>query len=296
MIQRNGMTLIELLVVLAILALMTTVAVTSSDVFMSQGRYDATTRTLTDIQEAVLGPPNARQADGTLISMGFVADMGRSPQFTTFDAPGGSPPPPPPATLIGGPYELLNLPSGFAPFALVQSANDTDVVVPCGWRGPYLRLGVGQASILDGWANALYLVNAAGSQAGVDDRILAVSSGAGTGAYSSANAPLAVNVAPPQIAVRGNVYLLDSNGNPTNPTSALQVWMYGPNPLPPGGLWEVQCPTLTATDGVVSYNIPAGVYAPGCLRAYLGSSRAAATQKSPIVRFQRSGVITLNIP
>ena len=71
----RGMTLVELLVVLAILAIMTTVAVTSSDVFLSQGRYDATIRTLTDIQEAVLGPPNARQSDGTLVSMGFVADV-----------------------------------------------------------------------------------------------------------------------------------------------------------------------------------------------------------------------------
>ena len=85
MIQRNGMTLVELLVVLAILALMTTVAVTSTDVFMSQGRYEATTHALTDIQEAVLGPPNSRQADGTLISMGFVADMGRSPLCTSLD-------------------------------------------------------------------------------------------------------------------------------------------------------------------------------------------------------------------
>ena len=54
--QRHGMTLVELLVVLAILALMTTVAVTSTDVFMSQGRYEATTKTLTDIQEAVARP------------------------------------------------------------------------------------------------------------------------------------------------------------------------------------------------------------------------------------------------
>ena len=135
------MTLVELLVVLAILALMTTVAVTSSDVFMSQGRYEATTRTLTDIQEAVLGPPNARQADGTLISLGFVADVGRSPDSTSSD----------PTLALS---ELWAQPSGVAPFSLIQSANDTDVVVPCGWRGPYLRLGVGQTSIRDGWGNA----------------------------------------------------------------------------------------------------------------------------------------------
>ena len=53
--------------------------------------------------------------------------------------------------------ELWLLPSGIAPFALIQSANDTDVVVPCGWRGPYLRLALGQTSIRDGWGNPLNL-------------------------------------------------------------------------------------------------------------------------------------------
>ena len=90
MIKRSGMTLVELLVVLAILALLTTVAVTSTDVVLSQGRYDATKGTLTNIQEAVLGPPNARQADGTLVSIGFVADVGRWPVCTSTDLTGGS--------------------------------------------------------------------------------------------------------------------------------------------------------------------------------------------------------------
>jgi hypothetical protein len=278
------MTLVELLVVLAILALMTTVAVTSSDVFMSQGRYEATTRMLTDIQEAVLGPPNPRQADGTLISLGFVADMGRSPVSTSND----------PTLALS---ELWAQPSGVAPFSLIQSANDTDVVVPCGWRGPYLRLGVGQTSIRDGWGNPLNLFgDLSGDPAVLGGPILSVSSGgAGSSTASPYNAPLAVNIAPAPILVSGNVYLLDSNGNPTNPTTAVQVWMYGPNPST-GGLWEAQCTTVTATDGVVSYSIPAGVYAPGFLRAYLGSSRAAATLKSPIASFQRSGVNNLNIP
>lgn len=274
--SRCGITLVELLVVLAILALMATVAVTSTDVFLSQGRYEATTRTLTDIQEAVLGPPNARQADGTLVSMGFVADIGRSPQFTALDSTGGIVPI---APSIGGPSELL-LPQSIAPFALIESANDTDVVAPCGWRGPYLRLAPGQTSILDGWASALYLLNAAGSPAGLGNSILVVScSGAGSSTSSPYNAPLAVNIAPSQITVSGNVYLLDSNGNSANPSSAgaVQVWMYGPNPSN-GGLQEVQCTLTTGTDGVVSYSIPAGVYAPGFLRAYLGS-RAAGTQR-----------------
>ena len=120
--------------------------------------------------------------------------------------------------------------------------------------------------------------------------------GAGSGASSPYNAPLAVNIAPPPIAVSGNVYLLDANGNPTNPSgaAAVQVWMYGPNPSN-GGLWEVECTPTASSDGVVSYSLPTGVYAPGFLRAYLGS-RAAGTQRSPIVRFQRSDVVNLSIP
>ena len=60
----------------------------------------------------------------------------------------------------------------------------------------------------------------AGDLAAVGNSILVVSSsGAGTNTSIPYNRALAVNVAPPQIAVSGNVYLLDANGNPTNPTA-----------------------------------------------------------------------------
>jgi len=281
MIKRYGLTLIELLVVLSILALLTTVAVTSSDVFISQGRYEATTRTLTDIQEAVLGPPNARQADGTLISTGFVADVGRLPICTST-----------------GLSELWTPSSSTLSWTLTSTV-DTDVVINCGWRGPYLRLAPAQTGltpICDGWGNVLNLLNAPGSPAAVGATITSVSSNGagGTGPYSASNAPLAVSIMPPQITVTGYVYLLDSNGNPANPTGGAEVWMYCPN-IYTGGLWEYQCAQPAATDGVVSYSIPAGVYAPGFLRAYT-PSRSSPTLRSAIVQFQRSGVITLNIP
>ena len=209
MIQRNGMTLVELLVVLAILALMTTVAVTSSDVFMSQGRYEATTRTLTDIQEAVLGPPNSRQADGTLISTGLRGRHGPLAHSV------------PASTRPSRLSELWLLPSGVAPFSLIQSANDTDVVVPCGWRGPYLRLGVGQTSLRDGWGNPLNLFSdLAGDAAAVGNPILVVSSsGAGSSASSPYNAPWQSISRRPRSSSAETCTCLDSNGNPTNPTS-----------------------------------------------------------------------------
>ncbi len=146
--RNHGMTLLELLVVLAILALMATVAVTSTDVLLSQGRYEATTRTLANIQDSVLGPPNARQADGTLISTGFVADLGGALVCTGTDSTGLS--------------ELWALPGGVAPFGL-QATSDPDVVVPCGWRGPYLRLPAGQSGLLDGWGNPFDLLDSSGN-------------------------------------------------------------------------------------------------------------------------------------
>ena len=135
----RGMTLIELLVVLAILALLTTAAVTSSDVFMGQGRYDATSRTLSDIQEAVLGPANAFQPGGNIITSGFVADMGRLPNCTSTD------------TTVGL-SELWIQPAGGS--FTISPASDSEVLVPCGWRGPYLRLPVGESSLRDGWGQS----------------------------------------------------------------------------------------------------------------------------------------------
>ena len=269
---------VELLVVLAILAVMATVAVTSTDVFLSQGRYEATTRTLTDIQEAVLGPPNARQADGTLISTGFVADVGRSPLCITADS-------------SGGPSELLVQPAGVAAFSLTQSANDTDLVVPCGWRGPYLRLPPGQTSIHDGWGNPLNLFSDT-----VGD--LAV---AGNSILSSAAVAPVLAQAVPTMPLSGRKYRTDRDACPRKCLStrfqwkphqpverplAVQVWMYGPNPSN-GGLWEAQWMPTTGSDGVVSYSLPAKVHAPGFLRVPGQSIRRLAAQPYRAVPTQR---------
>lgn len=132
---RAGLTLLELLAVLMILAITTTVAVVSVEGVLDQSRYEATQRTLTDIEEAILGPANAEQPDGTLPLCGFVADMGRLP--ASLDE------------LTGG------LPPGAYPFGVQSFDSDgdgaNDVTVASGWRGPYLRLAAGQGALLDGW-------------------------------------------------------------------------------------------------------------------------------------------------
>jgi prepilin-type N-terminal cleavage/methylation domain-containing protein len=274
--RNHGMTLLELLVVLAILALMATVAVTSTDVLLSQGRYEATTRTLANIQDSVLGPPNARQADGTLISTGFVADLGGALVCTGTDSTGLS--------------ELWALPGGVAPFGL-QATSDPDVVVPCGWRGPYLRLPAGQSGLLDGWGNPFDLLDSSGNPVAPGGTIATVQSN-GSGSNGPYNAPLSVSIQPPPIAVAGYVYVQSSSGSISNPPSGSQVYvrLFGPNPST-GGVQELPLTVTTGTDGVVSFAMPSGtaVYAPGFLRAYLGgSTSAAATSRSNIVQFVRS--------
>ena len=139
---KHGFTLLELVVVIAVMAVLSTVALRSLTGVASQSRFEATQRTLEQIHEAILGAAYDRQPDGTLISGGFVADVGRPPR--TLD-------------------ELINPPVGIPSFDVGRSATDTEVLVAGGWRGPYLRLPMGATNLCDGWATALVETrNAAG--------------------------------------------------------------------------------------------------------------------------------------
>jgi prepilin-type N-terminal cleavage/methylation domain-containing protein len=138
----HALTLVELLVVLTILAILTTVAVVSTETVLSQGRFEATQRTLQAIEEAVLGHTVVRADDGSAAA-GFVADIGRLP---TEDL-----------------TELWQNPLGLPPYRFQQAdaaevgadLEDLEVFVPCGWRGPYVRLPAGGVELLDGWGNPL---------------------------------------------------------------------------------------------------------------------------------------------
>ncbi|MFW5693484.1 MAG: type II secretion system protein, partial [Thermoguttaceae bacterium] len=86
------MTLVELLVVLTILAILSAVAVFSTETVVRQGRFEATQRTLRAVEEAVLGPEAFRAEDGNLSTSGFVADIGRLPvDLAELWSPGGLP-------------------------------------------------------------------------------------------------------------------------------------------------------------------------------------------------------------
>ncbi len=164
--NRPGLTLVELLVVLVILAIMTTIAIQSTDMLVDQSRYDATQRTLQNIQDAIIGPANQRDSDGSQTITGFIADMGRLPQpvYAGGVLQGDSlrelwdNTVIPVASSYGVqsttvPIQSLPLPSSTK--VLVNSSSAAiSLQMPCGWRGPYLRFPSGSyGRLVDGWGN-----------------------------------------------------------------------------------------------------------------------------------------------
>ena len=155
-LARTGFTLLELVVVLAILALVTTLAFRSLDQVEDQRRYETSRQMLSDLEKAVLGEDEIA---------GFIADMGRLPH--TIEA--GS------VTIEGSPTttylkfgltelsQQLSLPS----YDVRTTSVDSEVVLPSGWRGPYLPLPLDQTQatapteliLLDGWGQEMRSIN-----------------------------------------------------------------------------------------------------------------------------------------
>ncbi len=148
---RAAFTLVEMVVVLLILSLLTIAAVQSLSPVADQARYDATSRTLTQLNEAMLGTDGLRQTDGTPLITGFVADVGRVPILQGADA----------ETQLRELWDSTSTLATTFPFQTrLGPAAPTDysaVRLPCGWRGPYLQRGVGVTDLRDGWANPFEL-------------------------------------------------------------------------------------------------------------------------------------------
>jgi hypothetical protein len=265
---------------------MATVAITSTDLMMGQGRYEATVRTLTNIEEAVRGPSGVRQADGTLLISGFVADIGRLPVATSDD----------PRLALSE----LWVQGSLLPFA-IRPASDPEVLVPCGWRGPYLRLPAGTADVRDGWGNPLVLLDESDNVAAMGTPIHSVVSlGAdravdGTGYEADLGISLADNV---RLDLAGHVYELEDDGNQKRPTLAhVTVKLYGYEPAT-GGVLEValtkdSTPPLVERTHSLTFSLTTTA-GPRFLRAYLDINDDGIWEmKSNIVRAQRSDVFEL---
>ena len=143
---KAGFTLLELVVVLAILAVVATLATREISHIEEQRRFEVAQQGLEAIRDAVLGAPGERLPDGTPGAAGFLADMGRLPRtagttnltLAELWIDPGVPFDVRPATTTNG----------------VDAADaDPQVLVPGGWRGPYLRLPAGTDALRDGWGN-----------------------------------------------------------------------------------------------------------------------------------------------
>jgi prepilin-type N-terminal cleavage/methylation domain-containing protein len=154
--QVAGFSLIELLIALAILAAVTTIAIRATSGLQSQARYQATARSLTDIQNAIIGPSNERGPDGSAVVSGFVADTGRLPNYLiSANDPLGA--------TNGDPLNELLAQNSIPTFGFYQPNTDKSVLVGVGWKGPYMRLAAGPTYIRDGWGNSFHVYDASGN-------------------------------------------------------------------------------------------------------------------------------------
>ncbi len=133
---RSAMTLLELVIVLSILAALTTVAMQSVSQLGDQVQFETTRRTLTQLETAIVGQTGPANSPGSVSAGSFVADHGRLP-----------------ATL----EELVIGGSAYS-VQPVDAALSSGVVLPVGWRGPYLRLPLGVISPVDGWGRPLEIL------------------------------------------------------------------------------------------------------------------------------------------
>lgn len=147
---RHGMTLLELLVVLIILAIVATVAVNSLQPRVETVRFEQTRSQIDQVQESVIGRRGDRQADGSIMVSGFVADVGRLPRplSRNIDEDRNS-------SMLAELWDANSSLASNFPFQFrsgpTQPTDYSSVQLPCGYRGPYLQLPLGAKDILDSW-------------------------------------------------------------------------------------------------------------------------------------------------
>ncbi|MGE3536618.1 MAG: prepilin-type N-terminal cleavage/methylation domain-containing protein [Candidatus Tectimicrobiota bacterium] len=286
----RGLTLVELTVVLAILVILAAVAVRSTEGLLDQTRYEATQQALQNIEDAILGPANQRNTNGSPLITGFVADIGRLPVAVAVGSPA-----------ITQPGELVTA-NGLTLFGFYTASLDPEVMLPGGWRGPYVRLPIGSNELRDGWGNNLVLLKADGSAAAVTEQVsiirsLGVNNSVGGSNYDAdLSTTIEQTINPIQPARHlAFVSLNITPGTPAVPGNNVVVRLYGPvngniQPL----AQQVYSSALGPQSGVLTA-VPIGQRA---LRAYQ-TSENPLTLNTPISTASithRSAVVYMMLP
>lgn len=145
--MKNGLTLIELVLVLVILSVLTHLAVSQFNGAVDSRKVKAADSLLDSIADAAFRNEES-----------FFADTGLLPRAIPADSADADSP----LSL----RELWERPEGIAPYEVRRAVSpnllpglppalaDASVLVPCGWRGPYLSPGRA-AALNDPWGNAM---------------------------------------------------------------------------------------------------------------------------------------------
>lgn len=155
--NRKGFTFVELVVVLAIIAILTHLAVRELSSVRDAKLVKAADRQLEEIRSSVYSCVPGEEATG------FLADMGRLPRLADDERVDRASR----AVVTNSTLsELWLMPAGAKPYAVrrataenmvpgLEALANPAVYVPTGWRGPYLRIPFGKTRLLDPWGNPI---------------------------------------------------------------------------------------------------------------------------------------------
>jgi len=282
--------LMELVVVLAILAAVTTAAVVATERVLIRKRGEITASTLDAFRRSLLGHYGQAETITTVSSAaqsptidGFIADLGRLPVAVGND----------PSTQLA---ELWSNPAGVSPYGLKTALGDAEVMLSCGWRGPYLDLPIGGNRLIDGFGRDMLVLSADGTgnpQVATDGQtILGLTSLGSDGQVGIADAelPLAADTtvwlghSPTMYAsdLSVRVYESDGAGGRITPSQSgsLSVRLYLPDATT-GEITFQQSPLLT-TPATATFSFPAIPIGKKVLRAYWINDDATVSVNSPV--------------
>ena len=296
--RRDGFTLLELVVVLSILAVLTTVAMRSVSQIEDTNRYEANQRIMDGLKGAVVGSEDDRAADGSRTVNGFVADMGRLPR-TVLETDGTLSL----AELWRRPVApgddadayLFRIRPATTENGVPADGVDNQVLVPGGWRGPYVRLPLGASQLTDGWGNAV--VNGPSGTyprlrdaldaalTGPDQEISIIRHLGANGVLNPSDTgldrdeALTFLAAGYQATISGQVEVMDDDEPAAaNPGQQVIVRCYGPDPSDPSKIKVVTSGSISFSANPVTYTLPATTMVTRVIRAHLnGAGRTAAS-------------------